>query len=165
MKKFIFFLAWVSDFILAVIGITWVIYPQYLETFNLSPFMIKAIVLNISLIYIIIFILKLLSKFKRVNDYELKGPDGKISISADAISSIVKEALSSYHDIYIKKIEPLNVRGKFKIRLSIETSTDSNLAEKTASLQALLKKYFKSSVGVEIESIEIKITRVMEKNS
>lgn len=165
MKKFIFFLAWVLDFILAVIGITWVIYPQYLETFNLSPFMIKAIILNISLIYIIIFILKLLSNFKREKDYELKTEDGKIFISTDAIAAIVREALTPYNDIHIRKIEPLNSRGKFKIRIFIESSTDSNLADKTASLQSLLKKYFKSSVGVDIDSIEIKITKLMEKNS
>ncbi|MGL4402762.1 MAG: alkaline shock response membrane anchor protein AmaP [Fusobacteriaceae bacterium] len=165
MKKFIFFLAWVGILFLALTGIIYVIYPDYILQFSLSSFMLKAIILNISLIYLCIVFMKLMSNFKKNRDYEIKTADGKVAISESAIASMTREAVSYDHDIFVKKIISSNSRGKFRLSLHLESSSDINLSEKTSRLQSVIRSYFQSKAGIELDSIELKVVKLLDKHS
>lgn len=165
MKKFIFFLAWVGILLLSLTGIVYVIYPDYILKFSLSSFMLKAIILNLSLIYIFIVFMKLMSNFKKNRDYEIKADGGNVAISESAIASMTREAVSYDGDLFIKKITSSNSRGKFRLQIQLETSSDVNLSEKTSRLQSVVRSYFQSRAGIELDSIEIKVVKLLDRHN
>lgn len=165
MKKFIFFLAWLGIFFLSLIGILYVVYPTILENIALTPFILKIIVLNISILYLIFTFIKLFSKFERNIDYEVKTSEGKVFITSDTIKAFVKQLLSQHRDIYVTKVETKKFRNKFDLKISLEASPDKNLSEKTLFLQENIKREVKTSIGVDINSVELKIVKFRNKDS
>ncbi|MGL4534203.1 MAG: alkaline shock response membrane anchor protein AmaP [Fusobacteriaceae bacterium] len=165
MKKFIFFLAWSGIFFLSLIGVLYVVSPTVLENITLTPFIFKMIILNISILYIIFTLLKIVSKFERNIDYEVKTPEGKVFITSETIKSYVKQVLSHYKDIYVTKVETKKFRNRFDLKISLEASPDKNLAEKTLFIQENIKKDVKNSIGVEITNVELKIIKFRNKDN
>lgn len=165
MKKFIFFLAWLGVFFLSLIGVLYVVSPTIFENLSPTPFIFKIVVLNLSILYIIFTFIKLSSKFERNIDYEVKTPEGKVFITSETIKAYVKQVLSGYKDIYVTKVETKKFRNRFDIKVSLEASPDKNLSEKTLFIQENLKKEVKNAIGVEINSVELKIVKFRNKDS
>ncbi len=159
MKKIIFFIAWVGILFISLIGITSVVYPSFFDRFNLSSFMLKMLILNISIIYIFIVFIKICSKLKREKDYEIKTDNGKIFVSSETIKTLIFNTLLTDPDIIIKKVETSKNYNKFNVRIFIESNSNKNIAEKSGFIQENIKKSIKSSVGVEINEVEIKVIK------
>lgn len=160
MKKFLFFVAWLGIFILSITGIVYAIYPNYFLVFNISSFKMKIIILNISIIYLILTLLKLKSKFPKKTDFEMDAPNGKIFISSDSIKSMVKESLSTDDSINLVKVETKKSGARFDLMLHIESSLNTNIADKTVAIQENIRKTIKKNIGIDINNIEVKLLKI-----
>ncbi|MGL5123828.1 MAG: alkaline shock response membrane anchor protein AmaP [Fusobacteriaceae bacterium] len=159
MKKIIFFIAWIGIFFISVIGITSVVYPSFFDRFNLSFFMLKMLILNISIVYLFIVFIKVCSKIQKEKDYEIKTDNGKVLVSSETIKTFIFNTLLTDHDIIVKKVETKKNYNKFNIKIFLESNTNKNISEKTLFIQENIKKSIKKSIGVEINEVEIKVTK------
>ena len=160
MKKIIFFIAWLGIFILSLLGILYVVYPSYFTPYNISEFTFNVMVLNISILYLVLTLYKIKTKFEKTVDYEIATQDGKVIVSSNCIKSMVKETLASDLDITLEKVETIKRRGKFDIILSIETVSNINLNDKTIIIQEKVKKILKQNIGIEIDHVEINLLKI-----
>lgn len=160
LKKIIFFLAWLGIFILSLLGITYVVYPVFFSSYEVSEFMFKMIVLNVSILYLLLTLYKIKTKFCKKIDYEIMSQDGKITVSSNSIKSMVKEAIASDPEVNLNKVETIRKRDRFNLILSIEANSNINLAEKTASIQDHIKKLLKRNIGIEIDHVEVKLLKI-----
>ncbi|MGL6064052.1 MAG: alkaline shock response membrane anchor protein AmaP [Fusobacteriaceae bacterium] len=159
MKKIIFFIAWTGILFISLIGVISVVYPSFFNQFNLSPFMLKMLILNISIIYIFIVFAKISSKLQKEKDYEIKTENGKIIVSSETIKTLIFNTLLIDPDINVKKVETSKNYNKFNIKIFLESNTNKNISEKSLFIQENIKKSIKNSTGVDINEVEIKITK------
>lgn len=160
MKKIIFFLAWLGIFVFSLLGILYVVYPSYFIPYDISEFTYKMIILNVSILYLILTLYKIKTKFAKKVDYEITTQSGKVTVSSNSIKSMVKEVLSSDLDISLVKVETIKRRGRFDIILSIETVSNIKLNEKTAFIQENIKKILKQNIGIDVDHVEIKLLKI-----
>lgn len=159
MKKFIFFLAWIGILILSIIGMVYSVDPDYINEYAPNAFTTKIIVLNISIIYFCVFFIKLQSKFKKKIDYEVKTPNGSLMVSSDTIKEFVKQLFRESHDIRVIKVNTEKKGSKFKVIMIAEASANKNLVEKITFIQESIKNSIKEAIGIEVDEVELKITK------
>lgn len=158
-KKILFFFAWVGIFILSVLGLGYILFPNLFVDFDINSLTFKVIVFNICLIYICLSILKLVSNFYKDKDYIIKTEHGKINISTETIKNFIKEILSKDSDIKGVKVVCKSRRNKQDIKLTLDM-VSVDLSSKTFEIQQLVKKNLEEKLDLKINSIEIKIEKL-----
>lgn len=161
-KKIIFFFAWIGIFLLSVAGIVYAVYPSYFINFNLDSFWVKIAVLNISVIYLLISLLKAYSKIARTKDYEVKNEHGAVVISSDTVKSTVRGILSADSDIRNMKVETKKRGKKFGVIATVDMASGVKINDKVLKLQKEIKDVLLEKLGLETDSIEIKIAKLSQ---
>jgi uncharacterized alkaline shock family protein YloU len=160
LNKVIFFFAWIGIFFLSLAGIVYAIYPTYFINFNVNSIWFKPVILVISIIYFLITLLKLFSKFSKTKDYEVKTEHGIVSISSETVKSTVRGILNSDPDIRNMKIETENRGRKYDVIVILEIASEVQVNEKVLKLQEEIRDVLKDKLGLETDRIEIKIARL-----
>ncbi|MGL4688383.1 MAG: hypothetical protein ACRCVS_06815, partial [Fusobacteriaceae bacterium] len=111
------------------------------------------------IIYIFIVFIKICSKLQKEKDYEIKTDNGKILVSSETIKTLIFSTLLTDPDIIVKKVETSKNYNKFNIKIFIESNTNKNISEKSLFIQENIKKSIKNSTGVDINEVEIKVTK------
>src|SRR3712207_2615315 len=93
-KKILFFLAWLGIFCIGIFNIVYLILPKFIAKYiTISSFLLETAILVLSLLYVLLSIYKLLSKFERNKDYQVSTPNGTIVIASSTINKYVVEVL------------------------------------------------------------------------
>ncbi len=155
-KNVVFFLAWLGVLLLSMFGIVYVVSPDYFVSFTIS----NTLILSISILYFIITLFRFLTLFVKKDGYAISSSFGDVLVSTDSIKSIIKETLE--HDNEIKNLKIICGRKnkKYRITLFMELYTKKNIADKSSQIQQLIKDELFSRLELEIDIVEIKISKV-----
>ncbi len=164
MNKIFSSLAWIVTFFLSLFGIVYIIIPELLP-FKLNLFLIKMILLNVCIVYLILTILKFCSLFKRKKDYEINAPEGKIIVSTSSIKMFVLKTLENDNNISIVSVEPYKKGKNFNLKIELELLNNTNLSEKIIEIQEKLQDSGKKILGIEISSVSLKVTKIKFPNT
>ena len=159
-KKIIFFFAWVGIFVISIMGIAYIAMPKYFITVDMSSLLFKLTVLNISLIYMFISILKLFSNFPKQEDYVIKNDHGSVHISTDTVKNLIREILSKDRDIKGLKIDCGNKGKKYFVKINLDMISNSSLSTKTTDIQSLIKDNLEEKLDLKVDYIEVKISKL-----
>lgn len=159
-KKIIFFFAWIGIFVIAITGIGYIVLPQYFIAINTNSLLFKVVVFNICLIYIIVSILKLFSNFSKEKDYIIKNEQGSVHISNDTVRNLIREILSKDEEIKGLKIDCGNRGSKYFVKLILDMMSNSNLSTKTTEIQNKVKSGLETKLGLKVDYIEVKISKL-----
>lgn len=165
LKKIIFFFAWLGIFIGSILGLVYVITPQYLSFIDINSTVSKLIILNVSWIYLFITLLKLSSNFSREKDYVIKNENGSVVISSSTIKTLIADILSRDKEIKDEKIECGNNGKKYFVKINMSMVSDSSIAEKTTDIQNKIKNSLEDKLDLKIDDIEIKISKLITKKN
>ena len=105
--KFIFGIAWIGIFVLAILGVYIGIFPSFLDMVDFNDLMTRGIIVGVSLVYILLFIEKLIKIFERPKELRMKTPNGILKISSNSVNNIVKEVVGEH-----PKVRNLKVKNK-----------------------------------------------------
>lgn len=163
-KKFVFFLAWIGIFILSIMGIVYVLVPEYLVQFNryTNTLGYNIIVLGISVLYFMICLLKLFSLFERTKDYEIKTEDGVVYVSASSVTNFVIETLSNDEEIRNLRVKTEKKGKKFNLLLSLDLISNGNVSGKSNAIQNEIRNKIATKMGLEVGEIKIKISKLTD---
>lgn len=166
-KKIIFFFAWLGIFLMSITGIVYVVVPTYLVQFNtyIGTLSYDIIVFIISALYFIISILKFLSLFERSKDYEIKTEDGIVYISSGSVTSFIREVLSKDKEISNIRVETSKKSRKFNIKVKLDMLSNGNISGKSSSIQNEIKSKLADKMGLEVGTIEVKISKLSVKDN
>ncbi|MBC2851387.1 alkaline shock response membrane anchor protein AmaP [Cetobacterium sp. 8H] len=159
-KKIIFFFAWVGIFVISIMGIAFIAMPKYFVTVDMSSLLFKLTVLNISLVYMFISILKLFSNFSKQEDYIIKNDHGSVHISTDTVKNLIREILSKDRDIKGLKIDCGNKGKKYFVKINLDMISNSSLSTKTTDIQSLIKDNLEEKLDLKVDYIEVKISKL-----
>ncbi|WP_297486836.1 alkaline shock response membrane anchor protein AmaP [uncultured Cetobacterium sp.] len=162
-KKIIFFFAWVGIFAMSIVGFAYMVMPSYFSNIDTTSLLFKIVVLNICLIYFIISLLKLFSKFSKEEDYVIKNENGTVHISTETVKSLVKELLSKDRDIRSLKIDCGKKGRKFYIIINLEILSNSSIAAKTTDIQSYIKNTLDEKLDLKVDVIEVRISKLSMK--
>lgn len=160
LKKFLFFLAWVGSFLISILGLIYIIFPDYLIEFKFEDFRVKATLISVCIIYIIISLLKFFSLFKKEKGFVIDGEFGQVNISLESIKGVIREILSYDKEIRNIKINFDKKGRKHHIIVYLDMVTEGSIAEKSTYLQKQIKNELQDKLELDIEIIEIKIKRI-----
>ena len=102
--------------------------------------------------------------FEKTGDYEIKTENGKVTISAASVTNFVKEMLSRDKDVEGIKVFTGKRGRKFFVKIKLDMLTDGNIAEKTASIQDGLRKRLADKMGLEVDTVEVQISKLSIKS-
>lgn len=160
LKKIIFFFSWIGIFFISLFGIAYIVAPSHFTNIDTGSFLFKAVVFNICLVYIFVSILKLLSNFKKQEDYVMKNEHGSVHISTDTVKNLIKDQLSQDRDIKSYKIDCGNKGKKYFVKINLDLISNDSLSVKTIEIQENVKELLESKLDLKVDKIEVKISKV-----
>src|SRR3712207_8734639 len=70
-KKILFFLAWLGIFCIGIFNIVYLVLPSLITKYiTISSFLLETAILALSVLYILLAVYKLMTKFERNKDYQ-----------------------------------------------------------------------------------------------
>jgi uncharacterized alkaline shock family protein YloU len=164
-RKIIFALAWVGIFILSLGGIYLGIIPEHFYNVDFYGYVLRASLIGLSVIYLLLSIEKFLMNFERAKDYEIQTENGKLTVTSSSVNNLVKEIVSSNSDI--RNVRPTNKikRKKLFITVKVDTYTDSEISRNILDLQKQIKDYVFEYLGVEVEGVEVKVSKLTKRKA
>ncbi len=171
-KKIIFLFAWLGIFILSILGINFILFPDkfifYPEIINLNMFSVfdlKIGILAICVLYIFICLYKFVSLFEGKKEYVRKTESGIIRISNSTINSYVNDLLKKDSDIGNIKVSSDGNSKNFFIRVKLQILHQLNLEEKINEIQDRVKDNLRENLGIEVKDVFINITNISAKEN
>lgn len=161
-KKVVFSVAWIGIFILSIIGILYKAVPQTIGyiTKLLGPLTTELIIPFLAMLYFIVSIIKFLSMFETVEDYEIKTENGTVLISSTSVTSFIYELLSPDEQISNLTVKSIKKDKQFNIYIKLDLNSIENIAEKFASIQNEIRAQLADKMGLEIGDIDVKICKL-----
>ncbi|WP_319370192.1 alkaline shock response membrane anchor protein AmaP [uncultured Ilyobacter sp.] len=164
-RKLIFALGWVGIFIISLGGIYLGVIPEYFYNVDFYSYAFRGSLIGLSAIYLLLAIEKFLSNFEKPKDYEIQTENGKLTVSSSSVNNLVKEIVGSSSDI--KNIRPSNKikRKKLFITVKVDAYTDSEISKNILDLQRQIKDYVFEYLGVEVENVEVKVSKLVKRKA
>ncbi|NME36195.1 MULTISPECIES: alkaline shock response membrane anchor protein AmaP [Fusobacterium] len=163
-KNIIFFFAWIGIFLLSMFGIVYIVSPEFLVSFNINTLVGNTFILTISIVYFIISLFRFITIFSRTKGYTITSSHGEVLVSTESIKSIIKETLEDDTEIKNLKISCGKKGRHYKVTLFIDMNTQRSIAEKSSEIQQKVKDELFRRLELEIQIVEIKISKVSIKN-
>lgn len=163
MNKILFFIAWLGILSLSLAGITFVVYPVAFNNIAISDFVMKMLILNVSILYLFFTVAKIKSKFPKKVDYILSTDQGKVVVSANSIKSMIKEIISLDEELTIGKVDTRMKGSSLNVYLEVETYLDEKFPSKSLVIQESIKRVLKQNMGVEVSNVDIKLIKLRKK--
>jgi uncharacterized alkaline shock family protein YloU len=163
--KFIFGIAWIGIFILAILGVYVGIFPEVLDLIDFSDLITRGVITGVSLVYLLLFIEKLLKLFEKPKELKIKTPNGVLKISANSINNIVKEVVSEHQKVKNLKVKNKTNGKKLKIFISVDIMSSRSLSEDLNLIQKDIKDRIESYLDLNITTVELKVTKVIKNKS
>ncbi len=163
--KFIFGIAWIGIFILAVLGIYIGIFPAYLESLDFNSLITRGAIAGVSFIYLLLFIEKLINLFERPKELRMKTPNGMLKISSNSVNNIVKEVVGEHPKVRNLKVKNKTNGKKLKIFVSIDIMSSQSLSDDLNLIQQDIKDRIESYLDLSITEIELRVTKLIKDKS
>ena len=163
--KFIFGIAWIGIFILAILGIYIGMFPAYLEILDFSSLITRGVVIGISLIYLLLFIEKLVILFEKPKELKMKTPNGTLKISSNSVNNIVKEVVGEHPKVKNLKVKNKTNGKKLKIFVSIDIMSSQSLSEDLNLIQQDIKDRIENYLDLNITEVELRVTKLIKEKS
>jgi len=163
--KFIFGIAWIGIFILAIGGIYVGLFPSYLDIIDFNDLLTRVAIGGVSFIYLILFIEKVVRLFERPKELRIKTPNGMLKISSNSINNIVKEVVNEYPKVRNSKVKNKTKGKKLKIFVSIDIMSSQSLSDDLKLIQQEIKDRIESYLDLSIADIELRVTKLTKDKS
>jgi uncharacterized alkaline shock family protein YloU len=163
--KFIFGIAWIGIFILAIFGIYIGIFPSYLEILDFNNLITRGVVAGVSLVYLLLFIEKLINLFERPKELRMKTPNGMLKISSNSVNNIVKEVVGDHPKVKNLKVKNKTNGKKLKIFVSIDIISSQSLSDDLNLIQQDIKDRIESYLDLSITEVELRVTKLIKERS
>lgn len=165
-SKIIFFFAWLGIMFFTILGLTFALYPSYFSNLNINSLIFRGLILNISVTYIMIILLKVKYYFKKEKDYIINNEYGSIHISTDAVKNLIDDILKEDRDI--KKVSIIcgtEDSSNYFVRLKLKLSSDESYSLKTSELQNRIKSELEGRLNLILNNIEIEVINIKDKRN
>ena len=162
--KFIFGIAWIGIFILAIFGVYIGIFPVFLDRIDFNDLITRGIVVGVSLVYLLLFIEKLIKIFERPKELRMKTPNGVLKISSNSVNNIVKEVVGEHPKVRNLKVKNKTNGKKLKIFVSIDIMSSQSLSDDLNLIQQDIKDRIESYLDLSITEVELKVTKLIKSN-
>ncbi|MGM0508362.1 MAG: alkaline shock response membrane anchor protein AmaP [Fusobacteriota bacterium] len=159
--KLIFFISWIGIFCLSVIGIFLGVAPVYInDVLNYQYF--RIILFSGSIFYLLIFLKKAYNLFERQEEKQvvLENEQGKIGMTVKSIEHVIKKMVKEKDFIKDVKVEVVPVKSAVNAMIKIEIDPIDDLNERIKEIQKLIKDYVKDVLGIEVNSLDVIVTKV-----
>lgn len=163
--KFIFGIAWLGIFILSLGGIYLGIFPEFLDIINLNSLLVRGIIGGVSLIYLVLFVEKLIILFERPKELKMKTPNGMLKISSNSVNNIVKEVVAEHPRVKNLKVKNKTNGKKLKIFVSIDIMSSQSLSNDLGAIQQDIKERIENYLDLSITDIELRVTKITKDRS
>lgn len=147
---------------MSIIGISYVAMPSYYdEVLKVADTIgYRVILLVISILYLAICIVKISSLFQRTKDYAIKTEDGIVYISANTVTTYIRELLASDRDVSNIKVDTYKKGKKFNIIVKLAMASNGNVSSKSMSIQNEVKTKLADKMGIEVGDVQVKIAKL-----
>lgn len=163
MKGIAFLLAWIGIFLLSLLGIFYSLSQEAFYNLNLGQPGYRWWILGISVIYLLIVILKLWSKFPERKDFEIDSEHGKIIISSESIKGVVKDIVGHEEGVHLLGVKTIKKFRSFNIELEVESGLSTDFYNNFIEINKKIKEEVKKSLNVEINNISLKLLKIVKK--
>ena len=135
-KKLLFFLAWLGIFCIGIFNIIYLVLPSLITRYiSISSFMLETAILVLSVLYVLLAVYKLLTKFERNKDYQVETPNGTVVIAASTINKYVVEVLQKNFPVQSTKVRSYNKRSGILIDAKMDMVLSKNVADSIQEVQ------------------------------
>jgi len=162
--KLIFGLAWIGILCLGVIGVYIGIFPESLDLIDLNSYIVRGGISGVSLVYILLFLEKIILLAERPKELNIKTPNGMLKISSNSINNIVKEAVEDYPKVKNVRVKNKNMRKKLKVFVSIDIMSSHSLSEDLTIIQQEVKNRIENYLDLSIVEVELRVTKLIRAN-
>ena len=163
--KFIFGIAWIGIFILAILGIYIGMFPAYLEILDFNSLITRGVMAGVSFVYLLLFIEKLIILFERPKELRLKTPNGMLNISSNSVNNIVKEVVGEHPRVKNLKVKNKTNGKKLKIFVSIDIMSSQSLSDDLNLIQQDIKERIENYLDLNITEVELRVTKLIKEKS
>ncbi len=160
--KFIFAIAWIGIFVLSLGGIYIGIFPSSIKLIPFGTIMVRGIFIGVSLIYILLFVEKLIKLFERPKELIMKTPNGVLKISSTSVNNIVKEVLGEHTRVKNLKVKNKTNGKKLKVFVSIDIMSSQSLSNELSVIQNDIKERIENYLDLNITDIELRVTKIIK---
>lgn len=128
---------------------------------GLKPFsVLRYGIFAICMIYFMISILKFFSNFSKSKSYKVENGDGVLAISNKTIKKVIVDILSKDKEIKKYKVDCRTIRKEYYVILELGMRINRDVAKKMLEIQNLIKRELKERLDVQVDHVEIKITKL-----
>jgi uncharacterized alkaline shock family protein YloU len=165
MMKFIFGLAWIGIFSLAISGIYIGMFPNFIEMVNFNDLLTRVLIGGVSLVYVLLFIEKILLVFEKPKELKIKTPNGILRITPNSINNLVKEVVNEHPKVQGLKVTNKSKGKKLKIYVSINIMSSQSLSNDLKDIQKDIKDRVEGYLDLNIADVELRVTKVIKEQS
>ena len=141
--------------------------------YNLTNLMQNQMYLNIALgVFIVLILMAIKALFfradLRIDDFDgaikLQNEDGRLEVTLETIEDIVNGVVKSYHGVISNRtIIDVDENMDIFVLETINIVKDTVIKDLSSDLQEKIKEQVKSTIGLEIRNIDIRIKSIVEK--
>lgn len=160
-KKILFFLAWVGIFCIGIFNIVYLILPSFMSRYiSISSFMLETIILVLSVVYVLLAIYKLFSKFERNKDYQISAPNGVVVIASSTINRYVVEILQRNFPVDGIKVKNCNKRKGIALDVRMNMLIQEPVGNAVQKVQAKVIEGIQEKLGIQITKIKVHLSNM-----
>ena len=141
--------------------------------YNLTNLMQNQMYLNIALgVFVVLILMAIKALFfradLRIDDFDgaikLQNEDGRLEVTLETIEDIVNGVVKSYHGVISNRtIIDVDENMDIFVLETINIVKDTVIKDLSSDLQEKIKEQVKSTIGLEIRNIDIRIKSIVEK--
>ena len=141
--------------------------------YNLTNLMQNQMYLNIALgVFIVLILMAIKTLFfradLRIDEFDgaikLQNEDGRLEVTLETIEDIVNGVVKSYHGVISNRtIIDVDENMDIFVLETINIVKDTVIKDLSSDLQEKIKEQVKSTIGLEIRNIDIRIKSIVEK--
>src|SRR3712207_854341 len=160
-KKILFFLAWLGIFCIGIFNIVYLVLPSLITKYiTISSFLLETAILALSVLYILLAVYKLMTKFERNKDYQVETPNGTLVIAASAINKYVVEVLQKNFPVQSTKVRSHNKRNGIFIDAKMDVTLHKNVADSIQEIQNKIMEEVQDKLGIQIKKIKVHLNNM-----
>ena len=163
-KKLLFFLAWLGIFCIGIFNIIYLVLPCLITRYiSISSFMLETAILVLSVLYVLLAVYKLLTKFERNKDYQVETPNGTVVIAASTINKYVVEVLQKTFPVQSTKVRSYNKRSGILMDAKMDMVLSKNVADSIQEVQTKITEEVQDKLGIQIKKIKVHLSNMAVK--
>ncbi|HEY4532936.1 MAG TPA: alkaline shock response membrane anchor protein AmaP [Fusobacterium sp.] len=160
-KKILFFLAWLGIFCIGIFNIVYLVLPSLITKYiTISSFLLETAILALSVLYILLAVYKLMTKFERNKDYQVETPNGTLVIAASTINKYVVEVLQKNFPVQSTKVRSHNKRNGIFIDAKMDVTLHKNVADSIQEIQNKIMEEVQDKLGIQIKKIKVHLNNM-----